>query len=225
MTSIAHKQPTWLVWLRKLQSWLSQGWFATVLELAQHLVSYVIHQNQDLYENLCYEATLELLTPTGTIAIFRKEQRVRFLQNHIIAFEDYAWGDGNVLTDYQCRPGIVVDRYREGDRWNILISLRETKGRGDTETFHIERVEENTFTQTEEWLQTEIRRPTRRLQMDVIFPRQRPCQRAVIIQRSRNQMTVLGPEHLHRLPDGRQMVRWQTENVHTYEVYTLTWQW
>src|SRR3954451_18007463 len=127
MTPTERKQPAWVVLLHKLLLWLSQGWLATLLELAQQISAYVIHQNQDLYENLSYEATLELLTATGTVAIFRKEQRVRFLQNHIIAFEDYAWGDGNVLASYECKPGIVVDRYLEGDHWNILISLRETK--------------------------------------------------------------------------------------------------
>lgn len=225
MTSIARKEPSWLVWLRRLQAWLSQGWLATLLEIAQHLGTYVLQQNQDLYENLNYEATLELLNASGNLAIFRKEQQVRFLQNHIIAFEDYAWGDGNVLADYKCTPGIVVDKYREGDRWNLLISLRETKSRGDITAFYIERVEKNTFMKAEEWLQTEVRRPTHRLQMGIIFPQERRCQRAAIIRRSRNQTTVLGPEHFHSLPDGRQIVRWETDNVHTYEIYTLKWWW
>jgi hypothetical protein len=92
MTSTAHKQPVWLVLLRRLLAWLSQDWLIALLELAQQFGAYLLHQNQDLYENLNYEATLELLSATGKTAIFRKEQRVRFLQNHIIAFEDYAWG-------------------------------------------------------------------------------------------------------------------------------------
>lgn len=225
MTSPARKQPAWLVLLRRLLSWLSQDWLIALLELAQQVGTYLLHQNQDLYENLNYHATLELVTATGQTAVFRKEQRVRFLQNHIIAFEDYAWGDGNVLAEYKCTPGIVVDKWREGDRWNVLISLRETRSRGDITEFYIVRVEKNTFTQAEEWLQTEIRRPTHRLQMGIIFPRERPCQRAVVIQRSRNRVTVLGPGHFHQLPDGRQLVRWVTDNVRTYELYTLKWWW
>jgi hypothetical protein len=53
----------------------------------------------------------------------------------VIAFEDYAWGDGDVLAEYKCSPGFEADRYLEGDRWNILISLRETKHRGDVQDF------------------------------------------------------------------------------------------
>jgi hypothetical protein len=225
MTSLARKPPAWVILLRRLLAWLSQDWLITLLELAQQFGTYLTHQNQDLYENLNYHATLELLTATGKTAVFRKEQRVQFLQNHIIAFEDYAWGDGDVLADYRCTPGVEADRYREGDRWNILISLRETRSRGDIAEFYIERVEKNTFTQAEEWLQTEIRRPTHRLQMDIIFPQERPCQRAVVIQRSRNRVTVLEPTHFNLLPNGRQLVRWVTGNVRTYELYTLKWWW
>lgn len=85
--------------------------------------------NTDMYEILEYESTLELCDTKGSTAIFQKRQRVKFLQNNIIAFEDYVWGDGEIMADYKCSPGVVADRYQEGDRWNILISLRETKSK------------------------------------------------------------------------------------------------
>ena len=94
----------------------------------------------DLYEILDYESTLELCDTKGATARFQKRQRVKFLQNNIIAFEDYVWGDGDLLAEYSCSPGVVADRYREGDRWNLLISLRETKHKGDITEFHIARV-------------------------------------------------------------------------------------
>lgn len=50
-----------------------------------------------MYEILDYESTWEMLDTEGRMAIFRKRQRVKFLQNNIIAFEDYAWGDGKYL--------------------------------------------------------------------------------------------------------------------------------
>lgn len=80
---------------------------------------------------LAYEPTLELLDPQGQTAVFKKRQRVKFLQDYVIAFEDYAWGQGQVLADYRCAPGQVVDRWQEGDRSTVLISLRETKHAGE----------------------------------------------------------------------------------------------
>ena len=97
-------------------------------------------QSRDgIYEILEYESTLELLDSKGQTAIFSKRLRVKFLQDHVIAFQDHAWGDGDNLGHYTCSPGVIVDRYRDGDRWNILISLRETKNTGDVQEFYIRR--------------------------------------------------------------------------------------
>ncbi|MCB0112351.1 MAG: hypothetical protein KDE53_40785 [Caldilineaceae bacterium] len=181
--------------------------------------------NTDMYEILDYESTLELCDTKGATAIFQKRQRVKFLQNNIIAFEDYVWGDGDVLADYKCSPGVVADRYQEGDRWNILISLRETKNKGDITEFHIERLEKDTFLKADEWQQTEIRRKTRRLQMNIIFPKRRRCQRAVLMQRRHNRIQVLGPEHFHELPDGRQLLTWESKRIFPYDIFTIKWHW
>lgn len=209
---------------RALLSLLSFNHIATLLDLYQLLRQWW-PGNTDMYEILEYESTWEMLDTEGRLAIFRKRQRVKFLQNNIIAFEDYAWGDGDIFTDYKCAPGVVVDRYREGDRWNILISLRGTKNKGDIEEFYIERTVTNGFQNAEEWQQAEIRRRTRRLQMNVIFPSGRPCQKAELTQRSHNRPITLGPEHFRRLADGRQLVTWETDKVRAYDIYTLKWQW
>lgn len=179
----------------------------------------------DMYEILDYESTLELCDIEGRVAIFQKRQRVKFLQNNIIAFEDYVWGDGEVIAEYKCAPGVVADRYQEGDRWNVLISLRETKHKGDITEFHIERLEKQSFTKADEWQQTEIRRRTRRLQMNIIFPQGRRCQRAILTQRRHNRVQVLGTEHFHDLPDGRQLLTWESSRVYPYDIFTLRWQW
>jgi len=180
---------------------------------------------QGIYEILHYDSTLELLDPNGDTAIFHKRQQVRFLQDNVLAFEDYAWGDGNIFADYRCAPGVAVDRYQDGDRWNILISLRETKSRGDITDFHLERTIQAGFTQHEEWYQAEIRHPTQRLRMAVIFPPERPCQRATLQERKHNRTRVLGPACLQQLPDGRQLLEFETTHVRYLEIYTLRWTW
>lgn len=211
---------------RKLLASFSLEWLTVLPDLYQIIRGWVGQQQPaGMYEILDYDSTLELVDAQGQQAVFKKLQRVKFLQNNIIAFQDYAWGDGDIFEDYQCSPGEVVDRYREGDRWNILISLRETKSAGDVTDFHIQRMARNSFTQTEEWFQTEIRHPTRRLRMAIIFPKGRACQRAVLLQRSQHQTTVLGPEHFTILPDGRQQLIWETEQIKQFEIYTLKWSW
>ena len=211
--------------VRRLLAHLSLDWLAVAADFTHFLRRFLCAKPIGLYEILDYEATLELLNATGRRARFKKRQRVKFRQDNVIAFEDYAWGDGNIMSGYKCAPGVVADKYREGDHWNVLISLRETRSSGDIVEFHIERTERNTFMKANEWLQTEIRRDTCHLRMNVVFPKQRICRRAVISQRSANRETVLGGEHFQRLPDGRQLVSWETNHVRALDLYTLKWAW
>ena len=212
--------------LRKILACFSQDWLVLLPDLYRALhLWFKRHRHEGMYEILDYDATLELVDPKGKTAIFTKRQRVKFLQDHIIAFQDYAWGDGEIFANYNCTPGSEVDHYQEGDRWNILISLRETKNSGDIEDFYIERTAKEGFITAEESLQTEIRHRTRRLRMSIIFPKRRPCKRALLLERSRNRTTVLGPEHFIDLPDGRQRLTWETSTIRGFEIYTIKWKW
>ncbi|MFW6116851.1 MAG: hypothetical protein ACOC6F_03910, partial [bacterium] len=88
-----------------------------------------------LYEVLEYESTLELRDCEGKTAIFTKREKVRYLQDNVIAYQDQAWGDEESLLDYRCTPGTPVDRYRSGYKTYILISRREVKDKGDVDEF------------------------------------------------------------------------------------------
>jgi len=77
----------------------------------------------------------------------------------------------------------------------------------------------------EEWRQIEIRHRTRHLRLAVIFPKERHCRRAVLIERNRNRNTVLDQGHFSDLPDGRQVLAWETRNPGRFEVYTIKWRW
>lgn len=91
--------------------------------------------DEGMYEVLEYESRLELKDKHGRTAQFSKREKVRYRQNNILAYQDHAWGDGQILQDYQCTPGVVVDRYRSGHQIFLLISLREVKRRGDEDEF------------------------------------------------------------------------------------------
>ena len=79
--------------------------------------------NKGLFEVLEYESTLTLKDKQGKRATFKKHEKVCYLQENIIAYQDQAWVDGEVLCNYRCSPGIPVDRYRPGQKTYILISL------------------------------------------------------------------------------------------------------
>lgn len=112
--------------------------------------------NEGIYEVLEHEATLELLGRSGKKARVYKKQRVRYVQDNVLAFQDQAWGDGEILLNYQCTPGVEVDRYQLDHKTIVLISLRERKQRDDTDEFNIQWDIQDGFLKKEEQWTTEV---------------------------------------------------------------------
>jgi len=178
-----------------------------------------------MYEVLEQNIRLELQDPLGQQATYFKREAVRFLQNNVIAFQDQAWGDGDIFADYQCSPGIPVDRYREGHRYSILISLRKTMNRGEVQEFHIQRRILKGFTKPTEDLQAEINHRTHYLNLSVIFPRERLPKRCWLIEQNTRRTHAIPSEQFTYLPDKRLQVMWLTEKPHLFETYILMWEW
>lgn len=178
-----------------------------------------------MYTVIEHESVLEIHDVKGKNATHHKRQRVKFEQNSILAFQDKAQGDGDIFADYQCSPGVAVDRYKQGPYYHVLISLREVKRRGDIEEFRIQRTIKDGFTQDSEYFQSEIVHPTEQLSLAVIFPSKRPIRRITLVEKNIRRTTDLGPEHQTILPDGRIQYQWITDKPRIYESYLLKWDW
>ena len=166
---------------RYLSPLLDSSWVGLLVGIGKIITKIYKDFTQDgLYEVLDYESTLELHDRLGKSATFKKREKVRYLQDNIIAYQDHAWGDGEILIDYQCKPGIPVDQYRPGQKTYILISLREVKSRGDVDDYNIEWGIRNGFIRNTEQWETEIRHRTKRLKIQVIFPKSRPPKTALL---------------------------------------------
>jgi hypothetical protein len=181
--------------------------------------------HEGMYEVLEHAVTLELQDKNGRRALVRKRQRVRYLQNNIIAYQDQAWGDGEILVNYRCSPGKVVDLYRPGQKTFLLISLRETKHRGDVDEFNIRWRMRNGFLRETELWGTEVNHKTKQLRIRVIFPRSRPPRRVWVIESLRRRKRRLGEKSQTRLRDGRWLVVWETQKPRLNEQYQLQWEW
>jgi hypothetical protein len=184
-----------------------------------------LRQPDGLYEVLDYESRLVIHDTRGEKVTFHKRERVRFLQNNSIAYQDQAWGDGDIFAGYQCAPGVAVDKYREGHRTHVLISLRGTKNRGDVETFHIQRTIKGGFTQGVEDFQTEVNHVTRKLTLNIIFPKKRFPKAVTLIEQNTGRTQTLGAKHKLTLPDGRLQYRWKTQKPRLFEAYIVRWEW
>ena len=212
--------------LRSILSLVTSGGFDMVLEVLKVVKRQLSREwHEGMYEILEYDCVLELNDDRGEAAVLRRRQKVRFLQDNIIAYEDQAWGEGQIFADYQCSPGVPVDFYQDGFKWKVLISLRENKNRGDVTEFHLQRTIAAGFTNTTEWFQTELDHRTHHIRISVVFPRHRPCQQALLVERNRNKTTELASAAFSWLADGRQSVSWETNRPGINELYTLKWRW
>ena len=181
--------------------------------------------NEGIYETIEYESTIEIQNRKGTKATFNKRKKIRYLQDNIIAYQDYGWGDGEILLNYRTSRGKAVDLYRSGYKTYILLSLREVKGRGDVGEFNIQWNIRNGFLTKDGYWATDISNRTNQIKINIVFPKSRPPQKIIIEESNRKRSQVLGADAKKQLPDGRWRVTWEKKKPKLYEVYILRWVW
>ena len=179
--------------------------------------------NEGMYEVLDYESTLEIHDRRGKKATFKKHKKIRYLQDNIIAYQDHGWGDGEILLNYRTNRGKAVGRYRSGYKTYILLSLREIKNRGDIDEFNIEWDIRNGFLTDDGYWATDISNQTKRIKVNVIFPKSRPPLNLTLEESNRRRTRVLGEGTRKHLPDGRWLVTWEKQKPKLYEHYVLRW--
>ena len=215
---------------RRLPKWLSAipglqyiGILFNTWDQGNKLLSRLL--NEGIYEVLEYESTLELKDKSGKEASFRKRERVRYLQDNIIAYQDQAWGDGEILLNYKCSPGYPVDQYRPGHKTYILISLREIKNRGDLDEFIIKWNIRNGFLRKTELWETTVSHPTKHLKINIIFPKNRPPLNVTLNEGTHQKNQILDKNYQNQLPDGRWLVSWGIKRPQKNKEYILKWSW
>ena len=213
--------------LDKLVSVLPGSSWLELVQKAWKIIRKLIQRRSyaGMYEVLEYESTLELKDGGGERATFKKREEVRYLQDSIIAYQDQAWGDGEILLNYRCTPGTPVDRYRSGHKTYVLISRREVKSRGDVDEFNIEWCMRGGFLRPRGHWETHVSHKTRLLRINVIFPESRPPWRTTLVESNRQRSHTLGNSAQVLLPDGRWQVTWETHKPRLYENYILQWRW
>lgn len=180
---------------------------------------------EGVYEVLDYECQLELRDKDGQNARIQKRQKIRYLQDYITSYQDQAWGDGKILLNYHCSPGVPVDEYRLGHKTYKLISLREFRNEGDIDEFHSEWRMQGGFLKTTGFWGTAINHRTKKITIKVIFPKERRPIYVSITESNLRKTRVLGKECQKTLSDGRIMIIWENTNPRFGEDYILHWEW
>lgn len=201
-------------------------WLGSVIRLWVMVEKLVQRMSSEgMYEVLDYSSTLEVLDRQGKTATFQKQKKVRYLQDNIIAFQDYAWGDGKILLDYKTSRGVPVDKYRSGFKTYILLSLREIKNRGDIDEFNIQWNLSQGFLTKDGYWSTDVSSRTRHLLVNVILPRNRPPTQITLEETNRQRTRNLSADLVKKLPDGRWQISWETNKPKLHEIYVIRWLW
>jgi hypothetical protein len=175
------------------------------------------------YEVLEHVQTWDLNDPTGNRASRERRFRVRYLQDTIL-IRDYLWGEGvHVGWDYTCTPGRVVDIYRTGPYFHVLIALDETRRRGDIEEFTITNDLVGSFTTDREWISFLVMHHTEMARIVVLFPEERPAE-VLSLTRDMGTEEIPGAIEVDEV-DGRQRVTATLDHPTIKQVYTLRWRW
>jgi hypothetical protein len=179
-----------------------------------------------LWEIIADTDEWDIRDASGNLVLLTKSRKLRFLQNGVFAIRDYAWGDGQYEDGYSCDPGVAVDNFRQEGRHNVVVSLRETKRRGDVGDFQIQRTFIDSFRNQSESVHADILTMTQQLTIKVMFPADRPPTRAWAISHSakaaQKQPHTLSPKGA---ADGRQYVEHTLRRPKFGEEYIVGWDW
>ena len=181
--------------------------------------------DEGIYEVLEYESTLEILNGKGTNASFTKRKKIRYLQDNIIAYQDHAWGDGDILVNYKTSHGKPVDQYSYGYKTYILLSLREVKNKGDIDDFNIQWDIRQGFLTEDGYWGTDVNQRTKHIKVHVIFPKTRPPIQVSVEESNIRRTRILGKDAKKRLPDGRWQITWEKKKPKLFEMYVIRWLW
>ena len=178
-----------------------------------------------MYDVLNYESTLEIIDPRGMVGKFQKCERVRFLQDNVIAIQDQVWGFNKDIFDYKCSPGVPVDFHEVGHKTLIVISLREVRSKNDEIDLNMQwYLKGNSIEKTGTW-ETYINQSTNQLNLSIIFPVERPPIRVWINEGNRKRSLDLDKNYLLRLPNNQWKISWEKKNPRIFETYSLNWEW
>ena len=189
-------------------------------------VVYVLRQRTYFdgpYRVLNAHCTWHLEEPDASVAVVTKRHEVEF-NYETIALSDYAWGDGDQFADYVCEYGTPLKpRVKDGAREYVVISLPAQRQRGDTATLVSHRTIHNSFPDTTEWVEFELKRRARSSTIEVRFPNGRRPTAARLWRKSDG--------HTHDVtsslvPEGTRLVfRHEVRRIRRDDVLRLTWDW
>jgi hypothetical protein len=176
-----------------------------------------------VYETVSLTIALDIQDVQGKRAVLLRHQQVQFSVADVGVVRDLVWGDGNPLVRYSVRGGQRLAVQPEGSKRIVLIGLTPHPQRGARARVRSRRLVQDALTGDTEFLETMVERPTKRLALQVRFPRGRPPKEAYMV-------TSPPAGAVQRIPiqcaaDGRASLTWRQSKPDAFRTYSLRWSW
>lgn len=122
------------------------------------------------YETLSFDSYLSILGQ-GEVALFRRRQRVRFLENGVSVFIDRLWGEGVLLAGYSLSRGMgIIEALRTRKGYAMILSLPRRFKKGEVLTIETERRIVGGFANAKPYWELAMWAPTQRISLKVSMP-------------------------------------------------------
>jgi hypothetical protein len=180
------------------------------------------HSKETSYENISLSLTLDIHDTKGRYASIIREQKVQFLAGESGVITNPIWGEGNLLGALEVSGATLMASRIEGSRRVLLLALDRRTIKGRRVTIRSRRLVKRAFTRSREYLEAFIERPTRQLNLRVLFPKSRPPKDAHFVS-----TPCRSPDGEVRVTTstGRPSLSKRIRNVSPETTYSLRWSW
>jgi hypothetical protein len=197
-------------------------------------ISPLVNRQYYVYEVLQSKLEWRIVSSDGSSAVLIKKRTIKFLQNNVKTLREYIWGDvyssENVpkSNHFVIKPGQVSKIYQEGGKYVIVITLDKPYMRGETLDIEYQKIIDNGFLSTREWVEFMPVTNSKIETMRVIFP----DSRKVIKQSAKFRYGDFAEElelgekgFVKTVEDGRDVLEWVIKDPIARASYLIEWEW
>jgi hypothetical protein len=123
------------------------------------------------YENVDFAATIEVLDQNWTAARYTRKQRIRFNEDGVTTFFDFAWGEGVLFANYNPHSMRIIDAFPARKGYIVALALPRKFYKGEVFEVVVERKVVGAFFDELNYWESTPRTPTGKLAVDIIAPR------------------------------------------------------
>lgn len=168
------------------------------------------------YKTIKFSGQLEMLDQEGRVAVFRRQQRIRFLEDGVGIFFDRVWGSGVLFAGYSAASLRILEPIRTKDGYVLPLALPRMYARGETFDIVTTRRIVGAFIEEASYWDSAMSAPTDLLTIKVIGHRSRPFRHPELIVPQEGDMDAT---------TSRNMFNFRVKHPATNIPYKLVWSW